>query len=225
MRWQCALLQRWLPEYPDGDLPAFWQARLVSHLEHCPACRRELAALREVVENLRAAPVTDPAPEFWEAFSREMHLKLVHAAQSPQSVPAPPSPRRFKIRYVLAAPALAVLALWLATNLSDPGRPVLNQVQMGREAATQPAQSEPKLAAVPKPGMAPAPREVHQPPALVALEVNGFTQEPEEDLDISGWDLERELAGMTEQEKEIFLKKMDQRKEDGSCIIKCSAIS
>ena len=45
MKWQCALLQRWLPEYPDGDLPAFWKGRLQAHLAHCPACREMRARL------------------------------------------------------------------------------------------------------------------------------------------------------------------------------------
>lgn len=41
---------------------------------------------------------------------------------------------------------------------------------------------------------------------------------PPDDVDISGWDLDSELAGMTNQEKEIFLHKLDQRQKDGSCI-------
>lgn len=52
MKWQCALLKRWLPEYPDGDLPAFWRGRLQGHLEHCAACRRELSELRATVAAL-----------------------------------------------------------------------------------------------------------------------------------------------------------------------------
>ena len=60
MKWQCTLLQRWLPEYPEGDLPAFWRGRLKAHLERCPVCREELATLREAVEAMQAAPVADP---------------------------------------------------------------------------------------------------------------------------------------------------------------------
>ena len=68
MKVQCALLQRWLPEYPDGDLSAFWRGRLQAHLERCPVCREELAALKEVEMALKAAPVADPGPEFWRSF-------------------------------------------------------------------------------------------------------------------------------------------------------------
>ena len=82
MKWQCALLQRWLPEYPDGDLPALWRSAGSRPIWHgCPACREELAALREVVAAIEATPVADPGPEFWREFSREMHLKLVQADQ------------------------------------------------------------------------------------------------------------------------------------------------
>ena len=80
MRWQCALLQRWLPEYPDGDLPALGKRWLKSHVAHCSACRQELAGLREVVAAVEAAPMADPGPEFWGEFSRDLHLKLVQTA-------------------------------------------------------------------------------------------------------------------------------------------------
>lgn len=49
MKWECALLQRWLPEYPDGDLPAWVKRWLNSHVARCSACRQELADLREIV--------------------------------------------------------------------------------------------------------------------------------------------------------------------------------
>ena len=70
MKWQCALLQRWLPEYPEGDLPAFWKGRLKAHLDRCPACRAEHAALREVVEAIQTAPKVEPDPEFWTEYQR-----------------------------------------------------------------------------------------------------------------------------------------------------------
>ena len=88
MKWQCALLKRWLPEYPDGDLPAWGKRWLKSHVPGCPACRQELAELRQVIAALEAAPVADPAPEFWGEFSRDLHLKLVQAAQEGQAAPA-----------------------------------------------------------------------------------------------------------------------------------------
>ena len=40
MKVQCALLQRWLPEYPDGDLSVFWRGRLQAHLSAAPSAGR-----------------------------------------------------------------------------------------------------------------------------------------------------------------------------------------
>lgn len=221
MRWQCALLKRWLPEYPDGDLPAFWQARLKSHLARCPACRQELAALQEVVRALQAAPAAAPGPEFWAEFDRELHLKLAHAA------PGAPRPRGYKLLYLVGAPALAVLALWFATQFSDPGRPLLNQVQMSRVETPPPAAKAKMAPSLPKAEMAAgsAPAEVQEPLVFVAVGDNGLTADQEEDLVMPGWDLEPVLAGMTDQEKEIFLQKLDQKKKDGSCHDRFSAMS
>ena len=122
MKWQCALLQRWLPEYPDGDLSAFWRRRLKAHLAHCPACRAEQQALKEVVDALQAAPAADPGPEFWTEFSREMHLKLVQASQEGQLAPAR-SVWWGRLPYLVGAPALAALILWVAVGYLNPERP------------------------------------------------------------------------------------------------------
>ena len=135
MKWQCALLQRWLPEYPDGDLPAWGKLWLKSHVARCSACRQELAGLREMVAAIEASPVADPAPEFWGEFSREMHLKLVQAAQDGQTAPASASPRRFRLPYLLGAPALAVLLLYVAVQLTGPGVPIQDQALVKRQPA------------------------------------------------------------------------------------------
>ena len=63
MKWECALLQRWLPEYPDGDLPAWVKRWLNSHVARCSACRQELADLREIVAAVEATPRTEPSPD------------------------------------------------------------------------------------------------------------------------------------------------------------------
>ena len=218
MKWQCALLQRWLPEYPDGDLPAWEKIWLKSHVARCSACRQELAGLREMVAALEASPVADPAPEFWGEFSREMHLKLVQAAQDGQTAPASASPRRFRLPYLLGAPALAVLLLYVALQLTGPGVPIQDQALITRQPAA-------KMAAAPQKAPAPA-AEVATAPALPLKQTEQFVTValeegaplPVEEVDISGWDLDAELAGMTDQEKNVFLNKLHQRKKDGSCV-------
>jgi hypothetical protein len=219
MRWRCVLIQRWLPEYPAGDLPSFWKRRLDSHLEHCPACLKEWRELREVREAVQAAPGESPGPEFWAQFSRDLHLKLAQAAQDPRLTQAAPGPWRRRLPYLLGAPALAVLALWATAHFIGLGPAGITSTQITRSAPAEPAKS-PRLAATPKPAVTPAPAEAPENYAYVALYEDEASQENE--AEVSSWDLDMELAGMTDQEKELFLKKLDQRKKDGSWVIRHS---
>ena len=82
-------------------------------------------------------------------------------------------------------------------------------------------QSAAKMAAVPQKAPAPA-AEVPAAPALpmeqfVTVALEEGEHPPVEEVDISGWELDAELAGMTDQEKNTFLNKLHQRKKDGSC--------
>jgi hypothetical protein len=233
MKWQCALLKRWLPEYPDGDLPAWGKRWLTSHLTGCSACREQLAEIREVVGALEATPVADPGSEVWREFSRDLHLKLVQAAQDGQAAPTPVSPRWFRLPYLLGAPALAVLLLYVTVHLTGTGVPLQEQATLKRppaaqiQAGVQPAPAPPsaaKMAAIPKPApetpakVAPAPALPKEPEQFVTVGLEEGAPLPEEEMDLSGFDLDSELAGMTEQEKNAFLNNLHQRKKDGSCI-------
>ena len=213
MKWQCALLQRWLPEYPEGDLPAFWKGRLKAHLDRCPACRAEQAALREVVEAIQSAPKADPGPEFWTEFSREMHLKLVRAAQEGQMAPAR-SVWWGRIPYLVGAPALAALLLWVAVGYLNPERPGLTPPPMAQQESVSPE----KMAAAPQ-----APAGVPEEPKnfVNVAKTNGDEAAQDDELD----DLDSTLAGMTSQEREAFLKKLSQHEKDGSCLTRYSVIS
>jgi hypothetical protein len=229
MRWRCALLQRWLPDYPDGNLPAFWKRRLGAHLEKCPACRVELAELGEIVGSVKATPLADPGPDFWQEFSREMHLKLVQAAQ------AAPPPRRFRMPYyLLGAPAVAVLLLWVGAQIMEHQSPVSSPAS---RVAQQPASET-------TPGPSPAPRVAQKPggetksqeqvspaslPALSAAQkmkleqLRSLAKEIDEDgelidEDFSSWDPEPVLSELTDQEREILLKRLRTKEKDGSCV-------
>ncbi len=124
MKWQCALLQRWLPEYPDGDLPAFWRRRLKAHVERCPACRQELAALKEVAAG---------HPDRSGGRSGPGVLERVFPGDAPEAGPGRPgremAPARSswwgRIPYLVGASALAALLLWVAVGYLDlpAGRP------------------------------------------------------------------------------------------------------
>ena len=213
MKWQCALLQRWLPEYPDGDLPAFWLRRLKPHVERCSRCRQELEALKEMAQAVRTSPVADPGPEFWNDFSRELHLKLVQAAQEGRMAPA-----RFswwgRIPYLAGASALAALLIWVAVSYQTPRQPGPASPQIAQqEGATE------KLAAAPQ---APAPAGQEPNNYLYVTNNHGEGASPDEDL---GDDLDSTLSGMTAQQKETFLKRLSQQQKDGSCLKRYSSIS
>ncbi len=211
MKWQCALLQRWLPEYPDGNLPAFWLRRIKSHVAGCSRCRRELAALKEMAQALRTSPVADPGPEFWNGFSRELHLKLVQAAQEGRMAPARSS-WWGRIPYLVGASALAVLLLWVAVSYLTPRQPGPTSPQIAQQKG-----AKEQLAVVPQTPAGQGPNNylyVSSNPGEGAL--------PEEDL---GDDLDSTLSGMTAQQKETFLKRLSQQQKDGSCRKRYSSIS
>ncbi|MDO9070158.1 MAG: hypothetical protein Q7V36_01395, partial [Deltaproteobacteria bacterium] len=115
----------------------------------CSACRQELAELKQVIAAIEAIPAADPASEFWGEFSRDLHLKLVQAAQDGQTAPASASPRRFRLPYLLGAPALVVLLLYVAVQLTGPGAPIRDQALIKRQPAA-------KMAAGPQKAPAPA---------------------------------------------------------------------
>jgi anti-sigma factor RsiW len=214
MKWQCALLQRWLPDYPDGDLPAWGKRWLEAHVARCSACRQELAVLQVMVGSIKAAPLADPGEEFWGEFSREMHLKLVQATTEAQPAPAPPRSRPFRLPYLVGASALAIVLVWVAVQLTGPGTPVRNLARVKPPEVS-------KMAAVPARAVAP-PTETGAASVMeefVPVSLEAGAALPGDDVDISGWDLDSELAGMTSQEKEIFLHKLGQRQKDGSCIL------
>ena len=212
MSWRCKLLKRWLPEYPDGELPAFLRWPLGSHPANCPACRQELAACKEVVAAVRATPVKDPGQKFWDAFNRELHLKLAQAAQA---APAAPAPRRFRIPYyLLGAPALAVLVLWIAAHLSEPQKPVLTPPQVAQEAPQAPVAKEAPPARVAQ--------EPSQEQIVFAGMGNGLLQEEEE---LPDWDPDPVIADLNDQEREILLKKLKFQEKDGSCATVFSSVS
>lgn len=108
MKWRCTLIQRRLPDYPDGEMTPFWNRLVAAHVKVCPECRQELEELSEVVRHYMAHPLPDPGPGFWQEFERELHLKLAQVNQGPE-----PAPRHRRLpHYLVGATALAgILAL------------------------------------------------------------------------------------------------------------------
>jgi hypothetical protein len=145
-----------------------------------------------------------------------MHLKLVQTAQ--EAIPAP-STRWFRLPYLLGAPALAVLLLWVAVHYTGPGTPLQDKAMVTQEVRRgAPSKMAKKPTQAPPSALVAAPNgEFEQ---LMPVALGETTALPAEEVDISNWDLDMELAGMNDQEREEFLKKLDQRSKDGSCLEK-----
>ena len=160
MKWRCALIQRRLPDYPDGELSPFWKRLIEAHLKTCPDCRRELEELSEVVRLYQAEPLPDPGPAFWQEFEQELHLKLAQVNQSQEE----PTPRFWRLpSYALGATALAgilALAVYLgpfSTPTPGPAPPMARIQEEARVPDTAVAQEPAPVPQAPAAADAPSP--------------------------------------------------------------------
>lgn len=208
MTWRCALIQRWLPGYLDTEDGGVRNRLVARHLEHCPECRQELAELEAAVRLLKAHPVPDPGPEFWESFQRELHLKLAQLKEEPQTEPHPK--RRLlpvSLRMIVAAAPLVVLLLAVGVWQGYlPGRPGPALPLVGREAhlaptspVTEPESSVELAAHGPGAAHPPGPEKV-----LYAGIDEGLW---DEDL-VVNWDMDPVLGDLSPQEREALARKL-----------------
>jgi len=134
-------MRRRLGAYRDGELGPAARARIALHLEGCPACAAELAALGRLRVAL-AADVPELPAETWDAFWPQVRARLAaepgrRRGWSWDWLSGPVGWPRFAFASGLAA-ALAVAALVL----------------------TGPGQEGPKTPAVPTIAWGPAPQQV-----------------------------------------------------------------
>lgn len=156
MQWRCALIQRRLPDYPDGELSPLWKRLIEAHLKACPECRRELEELAEVVRLYQAEPLPDPGPGFWQEFEQELHLKLAQVNQTEGTAPRP-----WRLPHYLAgATALAgilILAVYLGPFTGPVSKPKVARLQ--EEAKAPPPPPTERASQAPRATVAaPAPR-------------------------------------------------------------------
>lgn len=228
MKWRCALIRRWLPDYPDGELSPFWRRRLEAHLKDCPACQKELTEIREVVQAFRKHPVPEPEPAFWEEFHRELHLKL---ASLNQEAPGPES-RRFKLPYLVGATAVALFLIFTSYHLIH--MPWSSKVP---QLAEGPKLEQIKEGAKESPGelagkLAPATEEMGRFKAADADQVlmiyqqkspAGHAVAPEEVIyaglndglwqeEIPSWDVDAVVADLSPQERELLAENLSSRR-------------
>ena len=119
----------------EGTLSAARRA----HLEACDGCRREVAALTQVLAGTRETEVPEPSPLYWTHFSNRVRDAIA------QEVAATPRPNatgwfRWPVLVPFAALALLVIALINVIPRSDalPGRDTTVAVDAAPDA-TDPA--------------------------------------------------------------------------------------
>jgi len=140
-----------LGELLDGELPPPLRDEVERHVEGCPACRRELQALRALAAALRPAPKASLPPGLWAAIERRLEAPP-QAGGASRAARMTPTPRAARLRLVrwrpLAAAAVLVLAVgaaWLWNKPLEPAavaaqidfRPLLEQAEGNIEAGVQ----------------------------------------------------------------------------------------
>ena len=106
----------------EGVLEAPSQA----HLDSCEQCRRELAGLSSVLGEARAVDLPEPAPHFWQHFSRRVRTAIDAEALPSSGWPAwlrtgaPGAAAALGWRWPVLVPLGAVAVLLIAIGLRTP---------------------------------------------------------------------------------------------------------
>jgi anti-sigma factor RsiW len=94
-------------DYTEQTLDGQTRQQVAHHLQTCPACSRELEAMRATLDLLSATPMFEEPPEaFWEDFTRNVMRKV--RAADPPTIPFPALFSGWQARVVLAAALLAI---------------------------------------------------------------------------------------------------------------------
>jgi predicted anti-sigma-YlaC factor YlaD len=107
-RWHCRRLAAALVDHAEGELAERARPRVERHLERCPRCREELAALREVPALLGDADIARD-----ETFWRRQRQDVMRAVRN-QAEPAPSRSRFSRFAWQGAVAAVATAAIVLA---------------------------------------------------------------------------------------------------------------
>jgi anti-sigma factor RsiW len=113
---RCGTVQRKLDAYAAEELTPSLRRKMEAHLEACPACRRELARLRELATLLADAPAPPPVPD---GFAERLMAKAPRRLAERQAAPRPAwHPLRWwaEAPAMMRAAAAAVLLIGLAAG-------------------------------------------------------------------------------------------------------------
>src|SRR5260370_11484371 len=77
---QCSEFREIADSYLGNELIVETNHEVISHLEHCAECRRELAARRELRSQLREAFIKAPENQMSEEFGQRLSARLLEQA-------------------------------------------------------------------------------------------------------------------------------------------------
>jgi hypothetical protein len=120
---RCHRVHRLLPDYIGDELSFTKREQVEEHLQECPACRAELAALQGVWEGLAGQALPQKGEEFWQGFT----ARVMSAVRRKRPLPAErKTPLLFPGWQVLLPAAAAAAAIIMAVIVSKgdllPGR-------------------------------------------------------------------------------------------------------
>ena len=84
---QCQEFREIADSYLGNELIVETNHAVISHLEHCAACRRELAARRALRTRLREAFINAPENQMRPEFAESLHAQLQTRALGRRSAP------------------------------------------------------------------------------------------------------------------------------------------
>jgi len=120
---RCHRVQRLLPDYIGDELSLKKREEVAEHLEQCPACQAELAALQGVWDDLALQTLPQKGEEFWQGFT----ARVMREVKKKRPMPAEQkTPLLFPGWRVLLPAAAAAAAIIMAVIVSKgdllPGR-------------------------------------------------------------------------------------------------------
>ncbi|MCJ7664258.1 MAG: zf-HC2 domain-containing protein [Desulfobacterales bacterium] len=137
---RCHRVQRLLPDYIADELSTAKRERVEQHLEKCPACRAELAALQGVWDGLAHQLLPQKGEAFWGEFSRGVMAGIKKKRLIPAEKKTPLLLPGWRVLLPAAGAAAAVIvAVIILKGGLGPG-PGQWSAQDGQEALVEVAQ-------------------------------------------------------------------------------------
>jgi hypothetical protein len=84
---RCEEAESRLLELIEEALPPGRRAEVLSHLQVCSTCSTEFTAYRDLIALVRADPVPEPSPRFWENFLPSLRHRIEQEASRRKQVP------------------------------------------------------------------------------------------------------------------------------------------